>query len=69
MGIIHNKGIKKDECLIGTLFLLSVIRRISENIKKRWKELLWGERDVAFLDRMKKKVSGFILLSTDRRIY
>lgn len=35
LGIIHNKGIKKYECLVGTLFLLYIVRRISENTKNK----------------------------------
>lgn len=77
MGIIHNKGIKKDECLIGALFLHYIIRRISENTKNNFKkamhvkemEKLWGKRGMASLDRVKKKVSAFVLLSTNLQIY
>lgn len=72
LGIIHNKGIQKDECLIGTLFLSYVVRIISENKTmpgKSWRKLLWGGRGVFFLDEVKKEVSSFVLLSTNLQIY
>lgn len=38
-------------------------------MSKRWKKLLWGKRGMASLDRVKKKVSAFVLLSTNLQIY
>lgn len=67
--IIHNKGIKKYECLVGTSCHLYIVRRISENTKNKKECLEETGRGVAFLDRIKNEVFSFVLISTNFQIY